>query len=208
MDTSLNGKGSTKTWTLSPGDMKEGKSDERNAASFEWTDQKDDEKQDQEKLPSIRDRTAPQLISLLETHHQFNDSKINEWKSQIAKYILDNDVNGNTLLNTKRKNFVQALVDLYGSKIRGPANKAYDRFVKFDISLIQSVDNDDIKKDTDPSPQNNSILSNNINKIDQKIQNVMSSHALKHINLSCPNSKASVTAPGESVGFFYHIIFG
>ena len=91
--------------------------------------QQESKSDDESSMPStINQCTSSQLALLLQTHDTFNDKNINQWKQQIIEYIENNDIDGNTILNTKRKEFSQSLVDLYNDKkIRRAANKTHDR---------------------------------------------------------------------------------
>ena len=97
----------------------------------------DDQHEEKYEIPTVDQCSTKQLIFILQNHKQFNDAKINEYKQQISKFIEDNNINGQQLLDMKRKDFGQALVDLYNNKkIRGPANKTHDRFKKFDDQKV------------------------------------------------------------------------
>ena len=93
---------------------------------------------------TINECTPSQLISILQTNEIFNDEAINKWKPQIIKYLRDYKIDGNKLLNTKRKTFGQTLVTLNEKKIRGPAHKTHDRFVKLNDKMTASKSSDNV----------------------------------------------------------------
>ena len=73
-----------------------------------------------------------ELIAPITNHDVFNDSKINDYKAKIIAYLRENDINIDRLSQIPRKQFSDSLVTHYNEKkIRGPANKTWDRVMKY-----------------------------------------------------------------------------
>ena len=91
---------------------------------------------------SLKDCTCNHLIYLISNHPIFNDHKINEFRNDISKYIQQNKIDGDTLSNTKRTEFSKKLTTFANNnRVRGPANKTWDRLQKFDFSSFDHHDN-------------------------------------------------------------------
>ena len=90
---------------------------------------------------STIDCSNEQLISLLQTHASFDDGKINQFKEEIIEYLKQNQINGECLMAMSRKKFSDSLVQhLNGNKkVRGPANKTWDRFNHLALSDADDV---------------------------------------------------------------------
>ena len=75
------------------------------------------------------------LSRLILFHPRFNDNKINEFKNEITDYIQQNNIDGAIFSNMPRKVFSEKLIgSINNNKIRGPANKTWDRIIQFDFS--------------------------------------------------------------------------
>lgn len=109
---------------------------------------------------SLQNCTTRHLILLLQNHKAFDDNKINTFKQNIIQYIENNQINGAELKQTPRKTFsVNLIQHMNGNKrIRGPANKTWDRFHKLDFNTI----------DLDEFMATTSIIHDNIDTMDHK----------------------------------------
>lgn len=79
---------------------------------------------------SIEQCQPVHLNKIFETHELFDDQIINQWKKQISEHIKNNEIDGESLINTAKEEFSKILVDLYGTNIEEAANRTYDRFCK------------------------------------------------------------------------------
>eukprot|EP00486_Rosalina_sp_Unknown_P016080 CAMPEP_0201594826 /NCGR_PEP_ID=MMETSP0190_2-20130828/192025_1 /ASSEMBLY_ACC=CAM_ASM_000263 /TAXON_ID=37353 /ORGANISM="Rosalina sp." /LENGTH=1042 /DNA_ID=CAMNT_0048054591 /DNA_START=564 /DNA_END=3693 /DNA_ORIENTATION=- len=82
---------------------------------------------------SLKQFNQQQLVSLLMNHELFDDSMINQHKSQIINYIKDNNIDGDELSKMSRKTFSQNMITFCqnNKRVRGPSNKTWDRLVKY-----------------------------------------------------------------------------
>ena len=81
-----------------------------------------------------------QLISFLKDNDLFNDSKINQFKDKIIGFLRKNTIDGEKLLEISRKEFSDSIVKYCenNKKVRGPANKVWDRYTKYVKSMDKS----------------------------------------------------------------------
>ena len=85
--------------------------------------------------PSLQQCNLNHLITLLQNHDKFNDTKINQFKTQIIEYLKLQNFNGQQLSDIKRKEFSNNLIQHCdnNNRVRGPANKVWDRFNKYEF---------------------------------------------------------------------------
>ena len=95
-------------------------------------------------LPSsLHECTLNHLIALITNNESFNDEKINPFKAIIIQYLKENQIDGNTLSNIKRKQFSSSVIKYFknNDKLRYPANtihkKLINLFHKVNIHYLQ-----------------------------------------------------------------------
>ena len=65
---------------------------------------------------------------------------MNAFKDEIIAYLISNNIDGRKLLQIPRKEFSARIVEyLNNAKVRGPANKAYDRWKKLNQKTTQNA---------------------------------------------------------------------
>ena len=82
---------------------------------------------------SLQECSTHDLLFFIRHHPVFNDKIINQFKSKIMRYFRKNQIDGLRIANTKRRAFAENLIeyDNHNKKIRGCANKVYDRLIKY-----------------------------------------------------------------------------
>ena len=90
--------------------------------------------------PTLNECTVQHLISLITYHASFDDKIINSFKHTIIRYLHNNQMNGQSLINTKRKAFAEAIITYSGNnkKIRGASNKTWDKLTKYKFNIIST----------------------------------------------------------------------
>ena len=93
-------------------------------------------------MPStLQECTFNHLITLIRYHQSFNDKIINPFKQHIIQYLHEKQIDGETFLNIKRKQFSENLIEYIGNnkKIRGAGNKTWDRIVKYEFHTFHGI---------------------------------------------------------------------
>jgi len=105
------------------------------------------------KMSFIKSLDKQAILELFIANQSFNDETINQYKSKICSYFKENEITGSKLLEIGRKQFGENLV-IYAEekKIRGAANKTFDRFLKINPT---SEEQKEEKMNDDNQNQNN-----------------------------------------------------
>lgn len=125
-------------------------------------DEKDSDDPEEEKSENNVNESLPvkliecqcsDLILIIQDIASFNDETINPHKDNIIQYIKTNQINGKSLLDTKLADWSASLIAFTGNKkVRGAANKVYNRFVRYYDNNILKV-----KFSRDYKPQNEDL---------------------------------------------------
>eukprot|EP01084_Bolivina_argentea_P274563 468031_1 len=90
---------------------------------------------------NIKDCNQEQLLYIL-NHGDLFSLKLQGKKSDIIKYVKQQKLDGNKLIDMKRKTFISAMAEYFGdNKLRGQLGKLYTSVTKLDLSQFVS-DND------------------------------------------------------------------
>ena len=130
--------------------------------------QKEETLKQEKKISFIKSWDKQAILELFIANQSFNDETINQYKSKICSYLKEKEITGIKLLEIGRKQFGENLVIYAGEKkIRGAANKAFDRFLKINPTSEEQKEakmNDDNQNNQSQKPTVNGKHLNGKNK--------------------------------------------